>query len=230
MEIIELQHKYQIAAHSVDIGLKLAFLKELVECNSLECIQFHYNLLRHRDDRRFYQMIRAAFQKRGSDAGAFIAAKMATETDVQVKADIVQILGHLRYTRALYAIRSEISSEVVEIRYAVVVSLGWMGGSDEVDLLARHYSSEADTRVRGYTMTALRQIYLNHEEFKKIILKSISGRVDFEKDDDVRKLIIVSCQTISNNNFGLRESINTGKITGNVQKSWEKLLEFFKSL
>ena len=232
MDIKTLEHEFEKAEKTEDFSIHNAFVKDLLATSTPEILQFHFRLLIKTEstNQKLYQRLRAAFGKRGESAKPFLIAQTEHESDPKIKGDAIQILGHIRASEVLPVCRICLSDENDYLRYNSIIVLGWMGEPNDVDLLCTRMKVEIEPRLRGYLATALRQIFLRFPETKNACLRCLQNAIGIEQDEFALELIIIGAQTISRQYFGLRESINQGVVTGDIQKAKIKSLSYFESM
>ena len=223
----ELKAEYQEALAAKNMAQKLSFITSLLDCESKECIDFHFELIQKGNKSQFANMIRFSLRKRGSVIVPILIEHAKNDQSPKMQADAIQTLGNLRRKEAIPLIKTKLSSPVPDVRYASIISLGWMGEIKEAEFLEGHYKVEQDAVLRGYCATALRQIFLTNKSLKDRLLEGFRRNMLLEHHEDAQRCIILSTQTIASVSLGLRESTRTGKVTGDVEKAWKKLITFF---
>lgn len=103
--------------------------------------------------------------------------------------------------------------------------LGGVGDKNEIDILLNILKSNDIAYIRGFSATAIRQIWFNHPEHKEYIIKNLSNQIDFEKDEFVLAMIIITLQDVMNYRFGLKECEN-GEISGNLELAKENIKKY----
>lgn len=222
-----IKERYALANRSQNISEQLNFVRVLTDCASDECIQFNFEILTNRTDERFYQMIKSAFRRRGPIGTTFLLNRVKYEQNPELRADAIQILGNLRFTDALQYIHETLNSEIYAVRYASIISMGWMGNLEDVKLLGNRYKFEDNEKLRGFIATAMRQIYFNYPRVADDILETLRIVCANEQSETAQSLIIISIQSITKRAFGLRESIRDGVIKGNIRTAWQSIKQFW---
>jgi len=225
MDIETLEREFTLAKASTDYDQHQKFIKQLLSSDAPEIIAYHFSLLKRRENWDLYQDIRYAFRKRGAVAERFLVDKMKTESDPELQADALQILGGLRSKEVLPLARHFVSHQDPDLRYRACIVLGWVGTEDDIDILGNLLLNDSKGLIRGYAATALRQLWRRLPEAKPQILVNLKKALESEIDAEALPLIIVSLQSIMNKGFGLKENIDEGKITGNVQDARKKALK-----
>ena len=66
-----------------------------------------------------------------------------------------------------------LKNEDYEVRYKAIIVCGWLGDTDTIDILKEHYPFEKVSLLRGFTVSAMRQIFFRHKETKDKIVEFI---------------------------------------------------------
>lgn len=137
----------------------------LLERNDEEMLQFHYSLFSQVDNRELYYDVRSSFSERPKEIiEPFLLKKLKTVDNIDLKADIVQLLGSIGSAKILPFAKANITSENRQLRYRCIIVIGWVGGKEELPILIERLKNDPDDVLRGYAATAMRQMW-----FKKKI-------------------------------------------------------------
>ena len=194
-----------------DIASQLKFVRRLVSSNDLDIIDFHYSLLKNRNNERFYQSIRSAFKKRKNEGSGFLLKKLDTEKNIELLGDVIQILGTMKCKDVLPYIYNFIKKDQIELRYKSIIVLGWIGNEKEIDLLSEILSNDKEASIRGYAATAMRQIWYRLPQEKSKILKILKDRLIIDENEKVISFILLCLQEIAPINLGIKEDSATFK-------------------
>ncbi len=108
----------EIAQITATFSLK----KKLLESNDINILDFHLNLLKNRENKDLYYRMRAYFSDRPKEKiQAFLLDKLDMEQDNVLKADIIQILGHIKSVEVLPYVREHIKSKDKNIRERCII-------------------------------------------------------------------------------------------------------------
>lgn len=210
------------------------FIERLNSNNDNKTLEFHYSLLKDKENPDLYYRIRAGLKKRGKRnrniIGIFLLRKIKEETNDELRADALQILGGLKIEESLPYAREFIKSENRDFRYRGIIVLGWLGTKKDTLLLADRLFNDPDSQLRGYAATALRQLWSRLPETKEEIVQLLHKALATEQDRVALQFIIVVLQDLLKKKFGLRENIEEAEITGDVRKAKEKALSVLKKL
>nr|WP_232816374.1 HEAT repeat domain-containing protein [Chryseobacterium capnotolerans] len=112
-----------------------------------------------------------------------------------------------------------------DVRYKAIVAIGWLGDSSTINVLENNFDIEKENLLRGFTITAMRQIYFRNPDTKESILSFILSKIKIESDEEVLAIMIAVIQDLTKTKFGLKEDPNTGEISGDIVKSKEKIIK-----
>lgn len=169
--IKELNSKLDTIRESEDFSIINEFSKKLLSSNSDEILTYHLSLLRFQDNFLFHNVMCSSFSKRGEQGADFLFKKLLDEkTSTNIKADIIHILGVMKYEKILSILPKTINDKNEIIRYKTIIVLGWLGSRNEIDILANVLNSGDIDYLRGFSATAMRQIWFRHENLSKVIL------------------------------------------------------------
>jgi hypothetical protein len=225
--IKDLEREFQAVNHpSTDPEEQHAFAQRLLESSNPEIIRFHYELLRNRSNQLLLGIVRDAFSQRGTEGERFLIQMLEQEKSPEVLADIVLILGLMQSKAAReYSLRNLQSSQE-ELRHVATFVLGWVGVMDDLDSLDERLLKDPNREIRADAATAYYQIVSRLPESKEHAVQSLKRGLVQEREESVLASILISLQDILEKRFGMREDIEEGEITGDIQKAKEKALKF----
>lgn len=121
--IEELKKEYEIIRGLdaiAQITATFSFKKKLLESNDSNILDFHLNLLKTKENTDLYYRMRACFSDRPKEKiEVFLLDKLDKGQDNVLKADIIQILGHIKSAKILPYVREHIKSKDGNIRGAL---------------------------------------------------------------------------------------------------------------
>lgn len=206
-------------------------LKEkLLSSDSEDFLQFHYEISNDslvKDGTR--NMICSFFysdidNKRDKDkVSLFLYEKYKNSVLDKEKSSILKILGHLKTSIAKQIAEKEINSFSFDLRYSSIIVLGWIGIPEDVLLLNNQMILDSSPTLRGYSATAMRQIWFNYPETGRDISDYIYNAVKKEENAEALIYMLVSVQEILCKKFGIKER-RYGDTSGNVEKAKKSLL------
>lgn len=231
MSIDELRDHYKrIWRENTSYQETRAFIGELLECHDREHLEFHFELLRSQEHFYLYCSIRAAFKKHGAAIEPFLIEKFETETDPFLRADALQLLGHVRSKSVRGLAKVAVTAEEETLRYRGVIVLGWVGTvGDMRTVLRERLLHDPSAFVRGNAATAFRQVWYRSSRTKESAIAILGEALALEVDEDATAGIVVSLQTIMKRRFGLREPDDGPGYVGDVSRAKERALECLES-
>ena len=241
MSIKELSKLFNQIKDVDDFTKTLKFTQLLTSSNEQKYLDYHYSLISKFDiNHEVYESICRCFKKHGKDGETYLLKKINIELDVNIRAVAIQILGEmLSYSDSsnisifLKTLRKLLNSEEVIIRNKSTIVIGWLGNPKDIDLLEKKLYSEIDNETRGWTATALMQMYSENEKwipYKNKILKVLKKSLEIEKNDFVVNCILVSLQEILAIKLGLSSTSKKQVSNKKLEKAKIKALELLKNI
>jgi len=213
------------------LDLQLDFIEKLLENNEEEIIDYHYNLLKERDDMRFFHMIRSDFKKRGSSGKSFLLHKIQHEKDLILKSEALFIIGGMKNLEENdIKIIKETANEFINkkydytLQYYGIIILGWLGKKEEISILSKELFENNDENLAAYAASALRQIWYNHKRLKKQILNTYFKSLVNNNNNNIESTVIACVQELLQRKFGIKES-QYGEIYGDLDEAKAKTLK-----
>ena len=201
------------------------FLNSLLINESDVGCQLHYSFFKNATNKNLKRILGKGFLKRGEKGFDFLLKKLTLELDTLQKSNVIHLLGLSHSKRFLPNILPFLNDTNWDIRYKAIVSIGWIGDESTITNLENHYSMEKANDLRGFTITAMRQIYFRFTEAKDAILKFLFNKIKTEKSDVVIAIIIVVIQDLTKIKYGLKEDPSTGELSGDISTAKEKLFK-----
>ncbi|MGF7108290.1 HEAT repeat domain-containing protein [Treponema pedis] len=231
-KIEQLKKEYEIIRgldEIAQITATFSLKKKLLESNDINILDFHLNLLKTKENTDLYYRMRACFSDRPKEKiEVFLLDRLDKEQDNVLKADIIQILGHIKSAKILPYVREHIKSKDGNIRERCIIVLGWMGNKDDLPILNERLQNDTDDELRGEAATAMRQIWFAKRATAEDILPYLYRAVVKEAAEETLSSIIIVIQDLLQRKFGLQERINEGIITGDPVKAKEKVIKALK--
>lgn len=199
-------------------------IKELLENEDDEHYDIHYKFMCDKSNDLLHERLCRAFTKRTVSAGFFLLEKALDKNiDNSLLADIIQILGMMEFPEIIKHIPNFLLNNDEVVRYKCIIVLGWLGQEKEISILYQILNSDELEYLRGFSATAMRQIWYNHPDLKNQIINYLYKRLLIEKSEMVNAMILISLQDILEKKIGLRENIH-GEIDGDINKSKAKVI------
>ncbi|MFD2287259.1 hypothetical protein GJU39_13650 [Pedobacter petrophilus] len=215
MELSNLKQIYYKLLEEYDGVVAIEFVRDLSQLNDYESIDFHYKILKNSENIYLFHRIRAGFEKHGEEGKTFLLDKINIETDPDLKAEALFILGTMDCVEVKPIAISFLQSKNYKEQYYGIIVIGWLGKSEDIVILENELTNNKNLELRAYAATALRQIAFSNSRLNKKIAGAYSRAYQSEADEIVRKTIIVCFQDLIKVKFGLRE-LQTGEITGDL--------------
>ncbi|MEM9461143.1 MAG: HEAT repeat domain-containing protein [Myxococcota bacterium] len=183
-----------------------AFIEALLESHDPEHLAFHFELLGDQENFSLFCRIRAAFEKHGPPAEAFLIERFTQEEDPELRGDALQILGHMRSKRVRALAKEAITADAETLRDRAVIVLGWVGTvRDMTTVLRDRLLHDPCACVRGNAATAFRQVWYSKPRAKEPAIEILGEALPGEEDEEVICSIVVALQDIMKRRFGIRE-------------------------
>jgi len=222
MDREQLERQFRLAKESGHPEDAEALVRALLASNSPETLEYHFSLLRDRENKPLYYRIRASFKDHGPDAEKYLLQRVKTERDPRLLADACVLLATMSSTEALPLARRMAESNDPELRYQGIAVIGWMGDEGDHAVVAAALLRDQDARVRSYAASALAQMHKRLPALQEKSLSFLLQAIETERDEDSLARIIFSVQEISRKKFGLKWDANEGVFVGNVAEAREK--------
>lgn len=203
------------------------FKEGLLSSDSDEFLDFHLSILKDRTDEAIYNTLRSFFNQRKDKAKTevFLYNKYKSGIeDVTLKADVIQILGHLRSKYAKLLALENLNADKGDLRYRSIIVLGWVGTAADLVQLHERLLNDKDPNLRGFAATAMRQIWFNHPKTKDKILSCIKDAIVSEKSEEALQGMILTVQELTKKKLGLKES-KYGDVSGDIIAAKSKTIE-----
>lgn len=215
---LKAEYKKLLSLEDSDDGI-FDFKEMLLQSDIEEVLEFHLGIIESCKDPYLKAQLFSFFTDRSdtNKVSDFLYKKYKSGTGtISTKADIIQLLGHLRSSTAKEVALENITTKKQEdLRYRSIIVLGWVGNGSDIKILAERLLNDPDEQLRGYAATAMRQIWYNHSKAKEMILKNLKEAIVKEDQKKALEGIIIVAQELLKEKLGLKES-GTGSVTGDV--------------
>ncbi len=214
---------------------KIKFVNNMSKHNDADVIAFHYEILSNKDNLELFYSIRASFKDHNEIAKYFLLDKLKTETNQELKAEALFILGAWKPLDE--SDKEQIIKVAIEFidkkenytkEYHGIIVLGWIGGKQEIPILENELLSNKNDQLRIYSATALRQIFYKQADLKNDILKLYYTSLKIETEEKIVQALIACIQDLVEKKFGIKESMR-GVKSGNIEKAKPKALKFLEN-
>ena len=188
----------------------------------------HYCYFKDSKNADLKRILGNGFLKRGKEGVLFLEEKLKTETDALVKSNVIHLIGLSYNKEYLPYILPYLDDANNEIRYKAIIACGWLGDAEAIKILKEHYATEKDALLRGFIVSAMRQIFFRHKETKQQIVDFIYVKMPEETHNELLAIMIVVLQDLTKVKFGLKEDSYSGEISGDIAKAKDKVLKKIK--
>lgn len=204
------------------------FLNMLLQDDSALGMERHYCYFKDSENAYLKRILGKGFLKRGREGMLFLEEKLKTETDALAKSNVIHLIGLSYNKEYLPYILPYLDDADKEIRYKAIIACGWLGDAEAIKILKEHYATEKDALLRGFIVSAMRQIFFRHKETKLQTVNFIYVKMPEETDNELLAIMIVVLQDLTKMKFGLKEDSNSGIISGNVTRAVNKVLKMIE--
>ena len=200
----------------------------LLQDDSALGMERHYCYFKDSENAYLKRILGKGFLKRGREGMLFLEEKLKTETDALAKSNVIHLIGLSYNKEYLPYILPYLDDADEEIRYKAIIACGWLGDAEAIKILKEHYATEKDALLRGFIVSAMRQIFFFFLETKQQIVDFIYVKMPEETDNELLAIMIVVLQDLTKMKFGLKEDSNSGIISGNVTRAVNKVLKMIE--
>lgn len=221
----KLRSLYDAALATDDFDAHMDLVDLLLANEDQETVALHYELLRDRSNRDLYLALRSAFAKRDKRASEFLAGRVPLETDREMRLDLLHLLGRMRHPDAPALARALVDDPDAEARKRALYVLGWMSEANDIDTLIRtRLLEDNEAEVRRTAATSISQITDRIARAKPRAIRLLYEALQLELDREVTKWIVVTAQHVTGKRFGLKEDVEEGEVSGDLDAAREKCL------
>ena len=204
------------------------FLNMLFKDGSALGMERHYCYFKDSKNADLKRILGNGFLKRGKEGVLFLEEKLKTETDALAKSNVIHLIGLSYNKEYLPYILPYLDDANNEIRYKAIIACGWLGDAEAIKILKEHYATEKDALLRGFIVSAMRQIFFRHKETKQQIVDFTYVKMPEETYNELLAIMIVVLQDLTKVKFGLKEDSYSGEISGDIAKAKDKVLKKIK--
>jgi putative uncharacterized protein (fragment) len=178
----EMAYHYQLICKDWEEETQL-FLENSFDCHGEEGLQFLWEKLCKMDEQ----------EKRKRAFTAYLMAVCLSKLKYRT--------FYTSYCDCLAAFLTELLEKEGEafLRAKLIIALGWVGASNEIEVLIKQMHSDEDALCRAWSATSLMQMSfhrVNNEVLQERTKAAFAGAISEEKDDYACGLILESVQTI----------------------------------
>ena len=164
----DLQKRYEeLKKQNFYDGERIKFIADLGASGEIE---YHYKLICKDRDEGTNLNLSGSFYKHDKEGLEFLLEVLNNEKDESLKVFtaylMAETLSKLRYrdfylefcNRLIPVITSLIEIKDALLRQKIIIALGWIGSSNEIDILKKHMSEDKDSLCRAWSASSLMQM------------------------------------------------------------------------
>lgn len=191
---------------------RIKFIADLGACKE---IGYHYELVCKDWEEGKNLRLESSFDKHGAEGLEFLFDRLAQSKDEKLRVFtaflIAEILTKLKH-KDFYVVFCDklipilallIETKDSNLRQKVIIAFGWVGSSEEIDILTRQMLSDNDALCRAWSASSLMQMSFHRvkaETIQKETAKTFAQAIEGERDLYACGIIIEAAQTL----FGKR--------------------------
>ena len=173
---------------------RIKFIADLGDCKE---IAFHYELVCKDWEEGKNLRLESSFDKHGAEGLEFLFDRLAQSKDEKLRVFtaflIAEILTKLKH-KDFYVVFCDklipilallVETKDSNLRQKVIIAFGWVGSSEEIDILIRQMLSDNDALCRGWSASSLMQMSFHRvraETIQKETAKTFAQAIEAEKD------------------------------------------------
>ena len=145
-------------------------IKFIVDLGSSDEIEYHYKLICKYRDEGTNLNLSGSFYKHDKEGLEFLFTVLDNEKDENLKVFtaylMAETLSKLRHrdfyvlfcSRLIQIMTSLIETKDASLRQKIIIALGWIGSSNEIDILTKQMSEDKDSFCRAWSASSLMQL------------------------------------------------------------------------
>ena len=234
----ELQEIYnKLAEQNFPDTERIKFIADLGVCKE---ITYHYELVCKDWEEGKNLRLESSFDKHGAEGLEFLFDRLAQPKDEKLRVFtaflIAEILTKLKH-KDFYVVFCDklipilallIETKDSNLRQKVIIAFGWVGSSEEIDILTRQMLSDNDALCRAWSASCLMQMSFHRvkaETIQKETAKTFAQAIEGEKDLYACGIIIEVSQTLFGKRW-LSSSDLENRETSKIEKAGKSAVRF----
>ena len=216
---------------------RIKFIADLGDCKE---ITYHYELVCKDWEEGKNLRLESSFDKHGAEGLEFLFEQLAQYKDERLRVFtaflIAEILTKLKHKdfyvnycdKLIPVLASFIETKDNTLRQKVIIAFGWVGSSEEIDILTRQMLSDNDALCRAWSATSLMQMSFHRvktEIIKKETAKSFAEAIEGEKDLYACGIMIEAAQTLFGKKW-LSSSALENREVSKIEKAGKSAVRF----
>lgn len=193
---MDLQKRYEeLKKQNFPDGERIKFIADM---GASEEIEYHYKLICKDQDEGTNLNLSGSFYKHDKEGLEFLFEVLDNEDDENLKVFIAYLmaetLSKLRHrdfyvefcNKLIPVMISLIEIKDALLRQKIIIALGWIGSSNEIDILTKQMSEDKDSLCRAWAASSLMQMSFHGVEKELLCEKSKSClALAISKEDDL---------------------------------------------
>lgn len=164
----DLQKRYEeLKKQNFPDGERIKFIADL---GASEEMEYHYQLICKDRDEGMNLNLSGSFYKHDKEGLEFLLEVLNNEKDESLKVFVAYLmaetLSKLRHRtfyveyckRLIPLITSLIETKDASLRQKIIIAIGWIGSSNEIDILTKQMSEDKDSFCRAWSASSLMQM------------------------------------------------------------------------
>ena len=219
-------------------------IKFIADLGAYKEIAFHYELICKDWEEGKNLRLESSFDKHGAEGLKFLFKQLTQSKDEKISVFtaflIAEILTKLKYKdfyvyfcdKLIPVLASLIETKDNTLRQKVIISFGWVGSSETIDILTRQMLSDNDALCRGWSAAGLMQMSFHRvkaETIQKETAKIFARAIEGEKDLYACGIMIEAAQTLFGKKW-LSSSAVENRGISKIEKAGKSAIRFLNKL
>ena len=216
---------------------RIKFIADLGTCKE---ITYHYELVCKDWEESKNLRLESSYDKHGAEGLEFLFKQLAQHKDERLIVFtaflIAEILTKLKYKdfyetfcdKLITVLASLIKTKDSNLRQKVIIAFGWVGSSEEIDILTRQMLSGNNALCRGWSASSLMQMSFHRvktETIQKETAKTFVQAIEGEKDLYACGIMIEAAQTLFGKKW-LSSSALENREVSKIEKAGKSAVRF----
>lgn len=216
---------------------RIKFIADLGDCKEIE---FHYELVCKDWEEGKNLRLESSFDKHGAEGLEFLFDRLAQYKDERLRVFttflIAEILTKLKYKdfyetfcdKLIPVLALLIETKDSNLRQKVIIAFGWVGSSEEIDILTRQMLSDNDALCRTWSATSLMQMSFHRvktEIIQKETAKTFARAIEGEKDLYACGIMIEAAQILFGKKWLSSSALENREIS-KIEKAGKSAVRF----
>lgn len=210
-----------------DLNSYEIFKESLLSSNKREVLEYHYELFLKNIGEELKGIIVYSFADRKGYGEEFLLEKLNNEKNIFFQAISIELLGIMKYKKALSTIRALLKHKNQFVRQRVCLSLGYMGSSKDMKSLGDIQLYDNDIVTRELSAITQMKISKRYKRAKDKLLENFFNALNIERISSVILSIGYATQNLLDKDFCIVE-VNEGEF--NYSKDIELLRKELKQV